>query len=332
MKTIKNKKSKFKKIIFVTGGAGFIGSNYLNKYVPISTNYFFINIDCLTYAGNKKNIHVSNYPNYFFEEINICDKRKLNKLFIKYKPTDIIHFAAETHVDLSIKNQNIFIETNIVGTNNLLVLSKDYGIKRFHMVSTDEVYGSLSNKAVAFTEKSNITPNNPYSASKASAELIVRAYHKTFGINTVITRSSNNYGPNQDITKLIPLFISNLLKKKKLPLYGSGKNIRDWLYVEDNITAINLVFHKAKAGSVYNISGNCELKNIDVTRRLIKLAGKTEKHIQYVKDRIGHDYRYALNSNKIRRELNWYPKTNFISGLNKTFIFYKEKYNKNYEK
>ncbi|MDO8658874.1 MAG: dTDP-glucose 4,6-dehydratase [Candidatus Levybacteria bacterium] len=328
MKITKNNALKFKKTIFITGGAGFIGSTYLNKYVPVYTYYRFVNIDCLTYAGNKLNINVSNYSNYFFEYVDIRDIKKLEKLFKKYKPTDIIHFAAESHVDKSIKDQNIFIETNVLGTHNLLSMAKKYKIHRFHMVSTDEVYGSLKRKDGAFTEKSILSPNNPYSASKAGAEFIVRAYQKTFGLDAVITRSSNNYGPNQDITKFIPLFIGNLLKNKKLPLYGFGENIRDWIYVEDNIIAIDLVFHGAQSGSIYNISGNCELSNIDIARHLIKLAGKTEKEIKYVKDRLGHDFRYAISSDKIRQELGWSPKTYFKDGILKTFLFYKNNYEK----
>ncbi len=331
MKTIKNNRLKFQKTIFVTGGAGFIGSAYLNKYVPIYKHYRFVNIDCLTYAGDKRNITVSHCLNYLFEKVNIGDVKKLEKLFIKYKPTDIIHFAAESHVDASIKNQNIFINTNILGTYNLLTLARKYGVNRFHMISTDEVYGSLGRDDASFTEASLLAPNNPYSASKASAEFMVRAYNKTFGLNTVITRSSNNYGPNQDTTKFIPLFINNLLAGKKLPLYGSGENIRNWLYVEDNISAIDLVFHKAGGGSIYNISGNCELTNINVTKKLIALAGKTEKEIQHVEDRIGHDFRYALNSSKIKQDLCWQPKINFDAGIRKTFLFYK-KHNKKYGK
>jgi dTDP-glucose 4,6-dehydratase len=320
---IPNKKKSYTKILFITGGAGFIGSNYLNKFVQRYPTYYFVNIDCLTYAGNKKNILVSAFPNYIFEKTDIRDHDKLEKLFLKYRPTGIIHFAAESHVDKSLIDPNIFIETNIIGTNNLLMLAKKYAVRRFHHISTDEVYGALKNKKGFFTEKTPLAPRNPYSASKAGAELAVIAYHQTFGIDVVITRSSNNYGPNQDTSKLIPLFITKLLRGEQIPLYGKGANIRDWLYVEDNIDAINLVFHKGKNGEVYNIGGNCEKENREVVSTLLSLTGRDESAIDYVPDRQGHDFRYALSSDKLFKELGWKPKTNFQKGIQKTFQFYK---------
>lgn len=308
----------------MTGGAGFIGSNYLNKYVLRYPKYRFVNIDALTYAAKKTNIKVAPLSNYIFEKADIRDAAKMEKLFLKYRPTDIIHFAAESHVDMSIKDPNIFIETNIVGTNNLLNLAKKQRTARFHHISTDEVYGALKDKKGVFTEKSPIAPRNPYSASKAGAELMVMAYHETFGMNTVITRSSNNYGPNQDTTKLIPSFITKLLKGEKVPLYGKGENIRDWLYVEDNVDAIDLVFHKGRAGQVYNIGGNCELANNVVVRKLLTLTKRDESFVSYVEDRLGHDFRYALSSAKLTKELGWKPKSNFEKGIQQTFAFYQQ--------
>ena len=314
---------KYKKIILVTGGAGFIGSNYLNKFVPKYKNYFFINLDALTYAGNLNNIKIKNAKNYTFEKIDIRDIKSLNKNFSKYHPTDIIHFAAETHVDFSIQNPAIFIETNINGTNNILMLAKEYKINRFCQISTDEVYGQLKSKRGKFKETDKLDPSSPYSASKAAADLLVNAYHKTFGLNTVITRSSNNYGPNQDTSKLIPKFITNLLKNEKVPLYASGQNIRDWIYVEDNVRAIDLVFHKGRSGEVYNIGGQCEKTNLEITKILLKLLDKDESFIERVGDRPGHDFRYALDVSKICRELGWRPKYNFQQGIKKTVEFYK---------
>lgn len=315
--------TKYKKVILITGGAGFIGSNYLNKFVSKYKNYLFVNVDILTYAANLKNIKVRFAKNYKFERIDIRNITKLDKIFRKYKPTDIIHFAAESHVDFSIQNPSIFIETNINGTHNLLFLAQKYRINRFCQISTDEVYGQLKTKEGKFKETDNLNPSSPYSASKASAELLVNVYHKTFALNTVITRSSNNYGPNQDISKLIPKFITNLLNNKKVPLYASGKNIRDWIYVEDNIEAIDLVFHKGRSGEVYNIGGQCEKTNSEVTKILLKLFKKDSSYIEHVLDRLGHDFRYALDISKIRRELGWRPRYNFQQAIKKTVEFYK---------
>lgn len=320
---MQNKFSQYDKVVFVTGGAGFIGSNYLNKYVPRHAKYFFVNIDALTYAAKKENVTAAKLSNYAFEKVDIRDAVKLERLFVKYHPTGIIHFAAESHVDLSIKDPNIFIETNVIGTNNLLSLAKKYGIKRFHHISTDEVYGALNDKRGIFTEKSPMAPRNPYSASKAGADLMVMAYYETFGLNVVVTRSSNNYGPNQDTTKLIPSFVSKLLRGEPVPLYGKGENIRDWLYVEDNIDAIDLVFHKGRTGEVYNIGGNCELTNIAVVKKLLALTGRDAASIRYVEDRLGHDFRYALSSEKLTNELGWKPKMDFEKGIRNTLAFYK---------
>jgi len=316
-------KSDFQKRILVTGGLGFIASNFLNKFVLKYPNHLFINVDCLTYAGNPKNISVSKNANYFFEKKDIRDLQAMEKVFKKHKPTDIIHFAAESHVDFSIKNPSIFIETNVLGTHNLLSLSVKYGVQRFHQVSTDEVYGSLGKKDSAFRKESPLLPNSPYSASKASADLLVRSYNKTFGLNTVITRCSNNYGPNQDKSKLIPKVINNALKNKRIPVYGKGENVRDWIYVEDHIDAIDLVFRKGKNGEIYNIGGENEFSNIGIIKKILKMLGKSESLIQFVEDRKGHDFRYSIDNSEIERELDWRPKVPFSLGLQKTINFYK---------
>lgn len=312
-----------RKILLITGGAGFIGSNYLNRFVLQYPDYTFVNIDALTYAGDLKNIRVSDATNYVFEKTDVRDAAGLEEIFKKYAPTDIIHFAAESHVDFSITNPGIFVETNVNGTHNLLLLAKKYGVKRFLQVSTDEVYGALDMNGSPFTETTVLAPNSPYSASKAAAEFFVRAYHKTFGLDVVITRCSNNYGPNQDKTKLIPLFITKLLAGESVPLYGEGKNVRDWLHVEDHIDALDLVFHKGVSGEVYNIGGNNEIENIEITKKLIALARRDESAIKRVPDRLGHDFRYAIDCSKIKTELGWSPKKTFEEGLRETFDWYK---------
>jgi dTDP-glucose 4,6-dehydratase len=311
------------KRIIVTGGLGFIGSNYLNKFVAKYPNYQFINVDCMTYASNLSNIIVSKAKNYSFEKVDLRDLKSLEKVFLKYKPTDIIHFAAESHVDFSISNPAIFVETNVFGTHNLLKLANEYSIKRFYQISTDEVYGSLKKNDPPSMTNSLLAPNNPYSASKVAAEMFVRSYNITFGLDTVISRCSNNYGPRQDKTKLIPKTIDNLLNNKKVPVYGKGENIRNWIYVEDHIDAIDLIFHKGKSGKIYNIGGETEIRNIDIVKKIIKLIKKDGDFIEFVKDRKGHDFRYAINDLEIKEELGWKPKVNFIQGLEKTIKYYK---------
>jgi dTDP-glucose 4,6-dehydratase len=318
-------KTNYKKTILVTGGLGFIGSNYLNKFLPTYPQYLFVNIDAVTYAADIKNILVSKNDNYVFEKVDIRKLLSLEKIFEKYRPTEIIHFAAESHVDFSIKKPSIFIETNVIGTHNLLLLAKKYSVKRYYQISTDEVYGSLKMGEKAFRTTSPLAPNSPYSASKTSADLLVRAYHETFKLNTVISRCSNNYGPNQDYTKLIPKFISLLLADKKVPLYSKGENIRDWIYVEDHIDAIDLIFHKGISGNVYNVGGNCEMTNKEIVKKLLKLTKKTINSVKYVSDRPGHDFRYAVDTTKITKELGWKPKFNFEQGIEKTFEYYKKK-------
>lgn len=320
---------KYSKKILVTGGLGFIGSNYINKFTKKYPDYLFINVDCMTYAASLDNIRNSKIKNYILEKIDIREIKSLEKIFLKYRPTSIIHFAAESHVDMSISNPGIFVETIISGTHNLLELAVKYGVKRFHQISTDEVYGSLGKNDPPFTVNSSVAPNSPYSASKASADLLVRSYNKTFGLNTVTTRCSNNYGPNQDKTKLIPKTILNLISNKKIPIYGKGDNVRDWVYVEDHIDAIDLVFHKGLNGKIYNIGGNTELKNIDLVKILIKMIGRNENNIQYVEDRKGHDFRYAIDTSEIKRDLGWSPKIPINNGLKKTVAYYRLRKDKN---
>jgi len=318
-------KSKFKRRNLVTGGAGFIGSNYLNYAVKKYPRELFINVDLLTYAADVRNVTVSKSKNYVFEKADICDGAAMSAVFEKYAPTHVIHFAAESHVDQSIVDPSICIRTNVDGTNKLLQLARDHKIERFHLISTDEVYGSLTKDDPPRSENSPFNPRNPYSASKVSAELLLRAYTQTYGLPGVITRSSNNYGPNQDATKLIPKFITNLLEGKKVPLYATGENIRDWLYVGDDVRAIDLVFRKGRNGETYNIGGGEEYTNLEITRTLLKSLRKTEKEVEYVADRPGHDFRYALSNKKIEKEFGWKPKVRFADGIKKTITFYKKR-------
>ena len=317
----------YDKTILVTGGSGFIGSNYLNYAVTAYPNYRFINYDALTYASNQQNITVGDAPNYVFAKGDIRDSDALEAVFRSYSPTHIIHFAAESHVDNSITNPGVFVETNVLGTQNLLEMARTHKIVRFHHISTDEVYGSLAENDAPSKEEDNIVPNSPYSASKASSDLLVRSYHHTFGLDTVTTRASNNYGPNQHTEKLIPRFITNLLAGKKVPLYGNGKNVRDWIYVGDHVLGIDAVFHKGEPGETYNLGGGNEIENIDITKKLIALAGLDEQMIEYVTDRPGHDIRYALDSGKASRELGWKPQKDFAQGLIETFAYYTKHHN-----
>jgi dTDP-glucose 4,6-dehydratase len=328
---------QFKKQIVVTGGAGFIGSNFLLYMVPRHPDYLFINIDCLTYAGNLMNLKaIEGSPNYCFEKIDICDYERLRDCFNKYDISGIIHLAAESHVDRSIIGPSAFIKTNIFGTFNLLELARNRWEEkkevRFLYVSTDEVYGSLGTTG-AFTESSPHNPNSPYSASKAAGDHLVRAYHKTYGLDTVTTNCSNNYGPYQFPEKLIPLMIRNARTGIPLPVYGDGKNIRDWLYVEDHCRALELVFRRGRSGETYNIGGHNEIENIRVVesicRILDELAGKTGKDstsklITFVRDRPGHDRRYAIDSSYIAAQLGWKRIFTFEEGLRKTIQWYLE--------
>jgi dTDP-glucose 4,6-dehydratase len=315
----------YDKTILVTGGAGFIGSHYLNVIVPRYTRYQFINVDLLTYAANPANIKVAHAPNYRFVQADIRDREAMKSLFTKYAPTHIVHFAAESHVDNSITRPHAFIETNIVGTHILLDLARAYGIRRFHQISTDEVYGSLDEDAAPVTEDAPLLPNSPYSASKVAADLLVRAYHKTFGLDTITTRASNNYGPHQHTEKLIPRFITTLMNGKKVPLYGNGLNMRDWIYVGDHVEGVDCAFHTGRPGGVYNLGGNNELRNVDIANLLLSMGNFGPEMIEYVTDRPGHDFRYAIDSSKAKGELDWQPDTDFKKGMQDTWEYYVSK-------
>ncbi len=306
--------------ILVTGGCGFIGSNFIRRMLNKYRNYKICNLDKLTYAGNIDNLKdLENDPRYKFIKGDICDKKLV---FDIMKQSDVvIHFAAETHVDNSIKDSNEFINTNVKGTQTLLDVAKICGIKKFVQISTDEVYGSIANGSSK--EEDKLEPNSPYSAAKAAGDLLARAYHITFKVPVVITRSSNNYGSYQHPEKLIPLFITNLLSGKKVPLYGDGLNVRDWLCVEDNCEAIDHILHNGEIGEIYNIGGENERNNTEITKTILKELNKDDSYIEFVKDRPGHDRRYSLDISKIRK-LGWEPKTDFGKGMKETVKWYKE--------
>jgi len=306
--------------VLVTGGAGFIGNCFIRHMLNKYPDYKIINLDLLTYAGNLENLKdVEKNPNYKFIKGDICDKKLVDE--IMSNADMCVNFAAESHVDRSITGPEIFIQTNIMGTQILLEGAKKNKIKKYLQVSTDEVYGSLGATGL-FTEKTPLCPNSPYSASKTSADLLVRAYFETYKMPILITRCSNNYGPYQYPEKLIPFFIKQLLDDKKVPVYGDGLNVRDWLYVYDHCEAIDAVLHKGKNGEVYNIGGNNEKTNMEITNIILKEMGKDESSIKYVEDRLGHDKRYAIDSSKIQKELGWKPKVNFEEGIKKTIDWY----------
>ena len=306
--------------LLVTGGAGFIGSCFIRHELNKHPDYKIINLDALTYCGNIENLKdIETNPNYTFIHGNICDKNLVCS--IAEEVDCIVNFAAESHVDNSIKTPEIFIETNIQGTLNLLQAGKECGIERFLQVSTDEVYGTLGSEGY-FYETTPLAPNSPYSASKAGADMLVRAYKETFGLPVLNTRCSNNYGPYQYPEKLIPFFISKLLKGEKVPVYGDGLNIRDWLYVYDHCEAIDIVLHNGKIGEVYNIGGHNEKTNLEITRLILEAMGKDENYIEYVKDRPGHDRRYAISNDKITKELGWTPSITFETGIKLTIDWY----------
>lgn len=324
-----------KKNIIITGGAGFIGSHVVRLFTTKYPDYTIINVDALTYAGNLENlVDIEKSPNYFFEKVNILDTDGLVAVFKKYAVTDVIHLAAESHVDRSILSPMDFIYTNVAGTATLLNVAKDFwkedlSSHRFYHVSTDEVYGTLGAEGL-FTETTPYSPNSPYSASKAASDHFVRAYGETYHLPFVITNCSNNYGPNHFPEKLIPLFINNIINNKPLPVYGKGDNTRDWLFVIDHARAIDTVFHEGKNGETYNVGGFNEWKNIDLVKLLCNLmdeklgrpAGTSEQLISYVKDRPGHDLRYAIDATKINRELGWAPSVTFEQGLSLTIDWY----------
>lgn len=307
--------------ILVTGGAGFIGSNFVNYMVEKYPEYSIVNVDALTYAGNLENLKPSeDKPNYQFVKADITDAETMDQL-IGDDVDAVINFAAESHVDRSITNPGIFVQTNIQGTQVLLDAAKKYNVKKYLQVSTDEVYGTLGEDGY-FTEQTPLAPNSPYSASKAGADMLVLAYHETFGLPVNITRCSNNYGPFHFPEKLIPLMIINALKDKKLPVYGDGKNVRDWLHVTDHCSAIDLVLHKGINGEVYNVGGHNEKTNLEVVKEILKQLDKPESLIQYVEDRLGHDRRYAIDPTKLQKELGWEPKYSFETGLKETVQWY----------
>lgn len=306
--------------LLVTGGAGFIGSCFIRHILNKYTDYKVINLDALTYCGNIENLKdIENNANYKFVHGNICDKKLVRDLVSEVDC--VVNFAAESHVDNSIKHPEIFVETNVQGTLNLLQASKEFGADRFLQVSTDEVYGTLG-KTGYFYETTPLAPNSPYSASKASADMLVRAYFETYKLPTLNTRCSNNYGPYQYPEKLIPFFISQLLKGKKVPVYGDGLNVRDWLYVYDHCEAIDTVLHKGRVGEVYNIGGHNEKTNLEITGLILEAMGHSESSIEYVQDRLGHDRRYAISNDKITTELGWAPSVTFEEGIKLTIDWY----------
>ncbi|WP_298246123.1 dTDP-glucose 4,6-dehydratase [uncultured Christiangramia sp.] len=334
--------SNLNKTILVTGGAGFIGSNFIPYYLEQNPEQHIINLDALTYAGNLENLsEVEANPRYTFIKGDIRNRELLEKIFQENHITGVIHFAAESHVDNSISNPGVFIETNVNGTFNLLDVAfktwmkapfeyrEEYRDCRFHHISTDEVYGSLGETGY-FTEETPYAPNSPYSASKAASDMVVRSYHHTYGMNTVITNCSNNFGPKQHKEKLIPTIVRKALSGDDIPIYGNGKNVRDWLYVLDHVKAISLVYAEGKAGEVYNIGGDAEMQNIELAYKICKLldelkpknSGSYSEQITFVKDRAGHDQRYAIDASKIRSQLNWKPDSEFEDALRETITWY----------
>ena len=313
--------------VLVTGGAGFIGANFIFHMLDAHPDYEIVCLDALTYAGNMETLEpaVGN-PKFTFVKADVADRDAVYEVFANEKPDVVVNFAAESHVDRSIEDPGVFLRTNIIGTQVLMDACNEFGISRFHQVGTDEVYGDLplDRPDLFFTEETPITASSPYSASKASADLLAMAYHRTYGLPVTISRCSNNYGPYQFPEKLIPLMIANALADKELPVYGTGENVRDWLYVEDHCRAIDMILHDGKVGEVYNIGGHNEKSNIEVVKIILKQLGKPESLIRFVTDRKGHDLRYAIDPAKIHAELGWLPETKFEDGIRKTIDWYLE--------
>ncbi|HMF32764.1 MAG TPA: dTDP-glucose 4,6-dehydratase [Candidatus Lokiarchaeia archaeon] len=308
--------------ILVTGGLGFIGSNFIRLLLE-ETDYEVVNIDKITYAGNPENLaDFEGHARYAFYKADICDFDALSEIFAKETPDYVVNFAAESHVDRSIENPRLFLETNILGVQAMLDCARKYGVARFLQVSTDEVYGSLGFDDPAFSESNPLQPNSPYSASKTSADLLVRAYHETFGLFTIITRCSNNYGPYQFPEKLIPLMINNALQDKPLPVYGDGSNVRDWIYVEDHCRGILAALERGQSGEIYNFGGAAEESNLNLVKKLLATLDKPESLITFVKDRPGHDLRYAMDFSKASAEIGWTPQVDFETGMARTVQWY----------
>lgn len=313
------------KTILVTGGAGFIGGNFIHYMLNKYDDYKIVCVDCLTYAGNMETLEgVKDNKNFVFEKVDITNRNGVNEVFNRQKPDIVVNFAAESHVDRSIENPSVFLQTNVLGTQILMDACRDNSVSRYHQVSTDEVYGDLplDKPEMLFTEETPLKTSSPYSASKAAADLLVGAYYRTYGLPVTISRCSNNYGPYHFPEKLIPLMIINALNDKPLPVYGQGINVRDWLYVEDHCKAIDLILHNGTVGEVYNIGGHNEMRNIDIVKLIVKELGKSEDLITFVTDRKGHDLRYAINPDKIHSELGWLPETDFKQGIKKTISWY----------
>ena len=313
--------------IIVTGGAGFIGSNFIFYMLKKYPDYEIICVDKLTYAGNLSTLKgIMDNHRFRFVKLDICDREGIYQLFEEELPSMVVNFAAESHVDRSIENPSVFLETNIMGTAVLMDACRKYGIQRYHQVSTDEVYGDLplNRPDLLFTEETPIQASSPYSSSKAAADLLVLAYHRTYELPVSVSRCSNNYGPYHFPEKLIPLVIVNALNDKPIPVYGTGENVRDWLYVDDHCKAIDLILHQGRVGEVYNIGGHNEMSNIDVVKTICNRLGKSHSSIAYVTDRKGHDMRYAIDSTKIQNELGWFPETRFSEGIQKTIQWYLE--------
>ncbi|MBM3710439.1 MAG: dTDP-glucose 4,6-dehydratase, partial [Actinobacteria bacterium] len=305
----KNKNREFETLL-ITGGAGFIGSNFIHFIIKKYPEYKIINLDKLTYAGNLENLKdVENKPNYRFIKGDICDRNIVEQIFLNNRIDAVINFAAESHVDRSIDDPGVFIQTDVYGVFILLEAATKYKTEVFLQISTDEVYGSIENGS--FKETDPLAPNSPYSASKAGAEMIVRSFYKTYGTPVLVTRTSNNFGPHQYPEKIIPLFVTNLIDDRKVPLYGDGMNVRDWIYVADNCSALDAVLHKGRTGAVYNVGGGNEKPNIWITKKILEILGKPESMIQPVADRLGHDRRYSVDCLKIQKELGWKPQTDF---------------------